>query len=184
MRKPKLYNRPNECIKSTDGREFWISRSVAVMCVVLISQGDTTHVLLNKRGKGTPDYQGYWCCPCGYLDWNESAYEAVTREVWEESGINLEILNDKFESLYFSTDPWSVNSDPERRRRNYRQNVTLRFGAWFQLPQGQDLPKLTSRHSEKEEIADLAWINLLLPLTKCAFGHDRLIKEFVVFARK
>ena len=55
-----------------DGKEYWISRSIAVACFVYKIVNDEIYVLANKRGSGTPDFQGYWYCPCGYLDYDET----------------------------------------------------------------------------------------------------------------
>ena len=182
MKKPKLYNKPNACVRA-GGKEYWISRSVAVMAVVLISQGESTFVLMNKRGKGAPDFRGCWCCPCGYLDWSESSWEAVIREIWEESGFNVEAFKETkgVETLYLREQPWWVDSDPHRRRKSYRQNVTLRFGAMFRIPEGMEFPRLTREFSEENEVDGLSWIKL--PLSdhiKYAFDHNRLVREFLI----
>ena len=38
-------------------------------------------VLANKRGEGTPDYQGCWNCPCGFLERNEDSKTGIAREI-------------------------------------------------------------------------------------------------------
>ena len=51
-----------------DGKEYWISRSVAVSVFLFVKDKDKLYVLANKRGPGAADFQGLWNCPCGYLD--------------------------------------------------------------------------------------------------------------------
>ena len=58
-------------IDSKTGREYWISRSVAVIVILFAYDlKGKQYVLTVKRGKGTPDpeYVGVHCLPCGYLD--------------------------------------------------------------------------------------------------------------------
>ena len=72
-----------------DGKEYWVARNVAVVCFVFAPINGEWCVLANQRGKGTPDFQGLWNAPCGYLDYNETTKEAAKREVYEETGIQL-----------------------------------------------------------------------------------------------
>lgn len=71
-----------------DNKEYWISRSVAVIAYIFYHNiiNNKLFVLADKRGQGTPDFQGYWNCPCGYLDFDETLSEAASREVFEETG--------------------------------------------------------------------------------------------------
>ena len=57
---------------NVDGKEYWISRSNAVVGIVFKWENGQYHILANKRGKGCPDYVGKWNIPCGYVDYNES----------------------------------------------------------------------------------------------------------------
>ncbi len=75
-------------ISKEDEKEYWISRS-AVMTAVFATINNKICVLANKRGFGTPDYQDYWNCQCGYLDWNETTKRAAQREVYEETGYKI-----------------------------------------------------------------------------------------------
>jgi 8-oxo-dGTP pyrophosphatase MutT (NUDIX family) len=97
----KFKNRHNIEYKIGD-KSVWASRSVAVNGVIIVSDKDLTSepfVLISKRGKGAADYQGYWNIPAGYLDYDETTSEAMVREVWEETNINLySILNMKKDS--------------------------------------------------------------------------------------
>ena len=82
-------NKENEVLV-IDGKEIWLSRAVAVVATVAVFFENEMYILLNKRGTGTPDFQGYWNLPCGYLDYNETTGEAPLREVWEECGVDID----------------------------------------------------------------------------------------------
>lgn len=89
------------------GETLWSGRYCAVSCVVLAKENNKWYVLINKRGKGTPDDQGKWNMPCGYLDGGESATEACSREVAEECGVN--IPSEAFALINVETDPKKCN---------------------------------------------------------------------------
>ena len=51
-------------------------------------------VIKNKKllmGKRIGSYGGQWCIPCGYVEWDEDVYDAVTREFFEETGLKINI---------------------------------------------------------------------------------------------
>lgn len=50
---------------------------------------DRDEILLIRRGK--PPHYGRWMIPGGSLEWGESLEAAATREVREETGIEIEI---------------------------------------------------------------------------------------------
>ena len=45
-----------------NGKEYWISRSLAVAVFIFRKVGNKFQVLLEKRGKGAADNIGKWCC--------------------------------------------------------------------------------------------------------------------------
>jgi ADP-ribose pyrophosphatase YjhB (NUDIX family) len=99
------------------------SRSVAVTAVVLAWDTETGsfRALVGERGSAV-DQAGKWCLPCGYLDWDESLVDAVHREVFEETGIDLRALEEAGDAVVAS-EPMYVEGGPEA----HRQNVTARF---------------------------------------------------------
>lgn len=99
------------------GETVWIHRSIAVVGFVFCKINNEWCVLANQRGEGAPDFQGYWNCPCGYLDFDETLAEACSREIYEETGAKVEPS-----ALYMC----SINDDP---KDSNRQNVTMRFMA-------------------------------------------------------
>lgn len=184
----KFNNQPNKShtIIDENGEEqiIWDSRSVAVNCVIIVTDPDITtepFVLISKRGTGAPDFNGLWNIPAGYLDKNETTSEAMVREVWEETNINLlSILdmkeNDKNYIVHDKiTKEWGTNSDVS----NNRQNISFRYGIYFVMENFINKIELSNRNSEPNEVADIKWI----PLSKVndykfAFNHDQLIKDF------
>jgi len=177
----KFNNTPNEFVtkENIGDRGFFISRSVAVVGTILIHHVNTktTYVLIGKRGKGTPDFQGCWNMPCGYLDWNETGAEALVREVYEETGLDIDELTKSDTACLYNhlEQPWFVNHDSINSNR---QNVTLRFGALF-LSLQDELPKLTNEHCEPDEVEELKWIDIKeMDQYECAFNHDKVLKEY------
>lgn len=166
--------------ENMNGKIFWISRSMAVAMFVFTKLDSQWYILATKRGKGCPDYQGYWCCPCGYVDYNETIKAAAARELKEETGLRYaDIL---WKGPY-------INDDPKENR----QNVTFRYVGELQaitpitvIPNSdgisiniiQNLPDLTSKYSEPNEIAGLKWIPLgSIDNYQWAFNHHDLILE-------
>lgn len=89
-------------------KEYWISRSVA--CAAMLFCYDSAKepcVLLVKKTNS-----GLWSLPCGYLDFNETLGECISREVKEETNLNLEF-----------TDPYKVSDNLS----NYNQNIVFYF---------------------------------------------------------
>ena len=67
------------------GRIIYYDPKVAATTVI----GDNNQVLLVKRGN-EPGY-GLWSLPGGYVDRGEIVEEAAAREVFEETGLNINI---------------------------------------------------------------------------------------------
>ena len=145
------------------GKEYWISRSVAVLAKI-ISKDNC--ILAVQRGRGTPDpeYIGRWCMPCGYLDFDETTKEAVAREVHEETGIGIHPENFKLVS---------IQDNPHLDKR---QNVTFRFITRLE-DYSYNIP-LTDKYSEMNEVMSIKWIPIdNIDNYKWAFNHDKLIRE-------
>ncbi|MCC5910253.1 MAG: NUDIX domain-containing protein [Clostridiaceae bacterium] len=63
---------------------FYQNPAVGVAAIVIKDK----KVLLGKR-KGS--YEGQWCIPCGYLEWDEDVYDGVVREFYEETGLKVKV---------------------------------------------------------------------------------------------
>ena len=157
-------------IDKETGREYWISRSIAVVVAVFakdkISNDD--FVLVVQRGTGTPDpeYIGAFCMPCGYLDFDETCVQAAQRELVEETGLMFPISDFKLVS---------INDVPESDKR---QNVTFRYVVKSSLTIEELGYMFTTKNSEKDEVSDIRFVNMYtIDSYKWAFNHQKLIKE-------
>lgn len=146
-----------------DGKQYWISRSCAVLAVIfVINSNREVFVLANKRGPGAADFHGFWNCPCGYIDFDETGTEAAAREVFEETGYKI---NHKFLRLY------GVQTDPKENR----QNITIRY---FSIIRHKDLLKSQPVGGEDQEVSEVKLIPINnIRLYKWAFNHDKIISE-------
>ena len=159
----------NRLVTTTDGEKLWHSRSVAVVSLVFKEINNITHILCNKRGKGTPDFQGCWNVPCGYLDWNETGNEAAAREIKEETDYDID--PQLFTLCKVITDPTN----------DKRQNVTLRYiitklDSYNIKVKDHNIENL--KGGEKDEVEAIKWISIKdLDKYKWAFNHDKMIKE-------
>ena len=173
-------NLPNKSY-NVDGKLLWESRSVAVAGVVFAWKigDDYPHVLVSKRGVNSADFQGKMNLTCGYIDFSETATEAMIRETWEETGLNLKsILESKdVDKIEHMNQPWNVNSSPYANR----QNITLRFGLCFAIDKDDDFPLLSVDNNEVVgEVEDPKWIKFdEINNYEWAFGHDKVIEEYL-----
>lgn len=127
------------------GKEYWISRSIACACFIFKKKDGNLYALIEKRGKGAADFQNHWCCICGYLDYNETCEECCQRESLEECGINI----DKHRLRLMK-----INSSPSETH----QNVTLHY-IYF-ADENDDFNRQQSIGGEKDEIADVKWLEI------------------------
>ncbi len=86
----------NSTFPVTLSREYPPAPLVAVAAVVL---DDAGHILMVERGR--PPAKGLWGLPGGLLDLGEAVRNGVAREVWEETGAEIEIVEllDLFEPI-------------------------------------------------------------------------------------
>lgn len=148
------------------GKVFWYSRSIATTIgVFCYDKNGKLNVLVNKRGSGAPDFQGYWNIICGYLEHGVTAEENCQKEVFEESGLFIPIDNITF---------IGINSDPTENK----QNVSLHY---VSLLDGIcDDYELSIDNCETNEVEKVMWI----PIDEIgdyiwAFNHNKLINNMV-----
>jgi len=155
-------------IDKETGREFWISRSIAVVVAVFAKEGENNFVAVVQRGKGTPDpeYVGKYCLPCGYLDFDESCAQAAQRELMEETGLNLPLSDFKLVS---------INDNPQEDKR---QNITFRYVVKCNQSVKELQSMFTTKNSEKDEVSSIRFIDISnIDMYELAFNHNNLIKE-------
>ena len=143
----------------------WFSRSMATSLFLFCrDKNGMVHVLASERGKGTPDFQGYWNCTCGYLDFNETTKQGALRELKEETGVVIDE-----EQLHFI----GYEDSPTANH----QNVTFRFGAIINDRTIDDFV-FSKKENEKNEVGQIKWIPLNeIDKYDWAFGHKTRIVE-------
>lgn len=154
------------------GKTLWYSRSCAVSAFIFCKNPkDEWCVLANQRGKGAADYHHKWNCPCGYIDWDETAEEAAAREVQEETSIiNIPLEEFKLHKL--------ISSPSENR-----QNITARFfvkleGDGVTTEASMLIPCIEANAGEKDEVEAVAWIPVSeINNYEWAFNHKEAIEE-------
>lgn len=157
-------NRHNECYDTTCGKKLWHSRNVAVCtCLIRTKPEDSTkiQVLGVKRGKSMT-HEGKYCFPCGYLDWDETVPQAAIREIWEETGLAVD-LND--------LDFYQIDSDFNK----FSQNVTVHFNLYYV---GDDEPH--GKNCEPDEVDEVRWFDFEeAEELDWAFDHKERIKVLI-----
>lgn len=151
------------------GTTLWSGRYCAVSAFIFCYINDEWHILANKRGSGTPDYQGYWNCPCGFLEADESAKEGCAREVREETGYNIPA--NEFKLVEVETDPAKCNNG----------NVTLRHIVILHyIPDS-----VPTEGGEENEVDEIKWMPISqIDKYKWAFNHkDRIEELYQEYAR-
>jgi len=144
----------------------WYSRSVATCLFVFCKNEDGSWcVLASERGEEAADFQGYWNCPCGYLDFDETTAACARRECYEETGIDLDVNSLNF--ISFEDDPVTAN----------RQNITFRFYTIIRDKKTSDF-KFSKVNNEGKEVGKIAWIPVEnIHQYKWAFNHEKRIDE-------
>ena len=174
IKNPIFDNKKNEEAELKDGKKVWLSRSPCIKVVVLAVNKSSIFVIAEKRSKTVVDGPGLWVIPSGYLDWDETGWEAAVRELYEETGFYVP----KYKSnLIFNNDkePWLIRTDPGENR----QNVALIYCLIYKFP--ERLPIDVEQHKD-EEIEEAKWIpidQLSLDGRIWGFDHDIRIKMAV-----
>lgn len=120
----------------TVSREFPAAPLVAVAAVVLDDEGRS---LLIERGQ--PPAQGLWALPGGLLDLGEPVRDGVAREVHEETGAEIEIVEllDLFEPIH-----------RDQNGRIHYHYVVIDFWAHFR----------GGRIAAADDVDDVAWVSV------------------------
>ena len=153
-----------------NGRQYWISRSIATVSLVYGHFNGKWHILANQRGIGLPNNVGKWNCPSGYLDYNETIRQCAAREIHEETGIYIN--EDKLELFAFDDSP----------KRGGNQIVMFQY--WTALSYGtkeEAYKDMTDKYSEPNEVMAIEWIPIdrLDDFIWVSEGHKaRILREY------
>ena len=179
---PKFNNKQNikVRIKSSD-EEHYISRAVSLDAAIMIREEDDFKVLITKRSEMMSTEPSKWCLPCGHLDWNETCYEGILREVYEEVGIYLPD-HETFLVENNTEREFNTNSKPSNSEKG---NVAFQYIFVYDFENIMPV-KLQHLNICKNEVEDYKWVNLSdifynkLELD-WAFNHDQVIKSAYYF---
>jgi 8-oxo-dGTP diphosphatase len=141
----KIVKRGEKC--SCCGKRY--SRRMAADAVAVRGK---RQIVLVKRGN-EPD-RGKWALPGGLLDWDESAEEAVVRELHEETGLTGKL--GRFVGVY---------SDPARDKF---QRVTIVY----------EVLVTGGRLQAGDDALDAKWFSFD-KLPKLAVDHNRIVGDYI-----
>lgn len=126
---------------------FWQNPAVGVAVIVMSED----HVVLGRRSRGV--YQGAWCIPCGYVEYDEDVRLAAQREFQEETGLLVAV-----------GEVYAVHS-------NFHNPAMHTVGVWFR---GQVIGGALRPDDDLDEVAYMPLRDLPNNL---AFPTDRLVLE-------
>lgn len=178
MIKPKFNNIPNEFVPAgtKSKKDYWMSRAPSLSAFIFARcdkvHGGMLNILVTKRSEAMPDDPNKYCAPCGYFDWNENGYEAMTREVYEETSLYLPDYQ-KFNIFDNHHQSWYT----ETRIANNRQNVELMFMVMLEFGDDEgSFPMFVENYTEKEtsEVKWMDWYTFVHANSglEWAFHHD------------
>lgn len=151
---------------------------VAVDAIVFGYANNMLYVLIVKQKFGT--LKNSWVLPGGFVKDNETLYEAINRELKEESGIDVNYL----EQLYTFGD--DINRDPRARVISVSyfalvNSTELKLFASTDAKDAKWIPfnELPNLGFDHNQIIQLAYERLKNKLTYQPIGFDLLPKEFL-----
>src|ERR1035437_10782098 len=174
MDTPKFHNRANP--------QIWISRAPALVGVIFMLHTDGVHVLIIKRSN-IMDEPNKYAAPSGYLDWNETGYEGITREIYEETSFYLPeyekfcVFDNNKESFFTQTD-YKVDK---------KQNVSLYYILTYNFTKDVDkFPKFIENYhcNETSEVKLMPMKEFYNNQLDWAFHHDERIKQALEYFNK
>lgn len=165
---------PNPVVTTLEGEVKYLSRSIAVMAILLRVHPETGErwVAVQERGPKVSD-SGKRCLVCGYLDYDESIFDAILREVFEETGLNLEYLSEQGLAK-LSDSPFFINDDPQK---DPRQNITFQYLVTIS---STEEPPLTLEYMEPGEVNFHEWMRLTegeIISRQWAFNHGQILLD-------
>lgn len=137
------------------GRVHYENPIVGVAAIILNEDGK---ILLVRRSQNIT-YAGFWCIPCGYLEYDEDVRAGIIREVKEETNLVVEPL-----------EVFSVHS-------NFHNPKQHTVGIWFMAKVISGTPLAG------DDASELGWFELAEP-PEMAFPTDKLVLAELLQKRK
>lgn len=175
---PQFHNRPNARIETQDGRTLHHARANAVVAEICLYdiQRQTWSILLMQRGLQDAEFAGYWALPAGYLDWDETLYQAMQREVYEETGLWLPVVLAHAPVVIADPKPWRINDAPTDQKQNLAFHYAVLF-AWSSA----DYPPLSVQSEDPRETLNAKWVDIQQAAEMdLAFVHQKHIRQLLV----
>jgi 8-oxo-dGTP pyrophosphatase MutT (NUDIX family) len=190
--KPTFKNRPNEHVMlyhndfqgNKTRLDYWISRAPAVVGIVFaFGVEGGSRVLVIKRSNEMRDEPNKYGAPSGYLDWDESGFDGMIREVYEETSLYLPDY-DPFLIYNNHEQPFYVHTDPLTDKN---QNVSLTYLMVYDFHKEPDFfPKEIENYTDKET-AKVEWLKLqdfYNTQYEWAFNHNNRIEMAMRYYKK
>jgi len=124
---------------------FWQNPVVGVAVIII----DQQCIVLARRSRGV--YQGAWCIPCGYVEYDEDVRQAAQREFQEETGLVVAV-----------GDVYAVHS-------NFHNPDSHSVGIWFRGT------VLGGTLRPDDDVDAVAYVPLQALPDNLAFPTDRLV---------
>jgi ADP-ribose pyrophosphatase YjhB (NUDIX family) len=184
---PVFNNKMNKNIRiginNGDGlvtENYWISRAPAVVGIIFFIVYGIPYVLTIVRSKRMMYEGGKRGVPSGFLDWNESGYDAMRREVYEETQLNL--LDHENCCIFDNgNEPFYVQTDPNSSEL---QNVSLTY---IKVYEESELP-IGIEDFKCHETQSVKWTALseieFIPKEVWAFSNQKRIMDAWDFYQK
>ena len=189
--KPIFNNTPNEHFRMSYQTpqanlelDYWISRAPAVVGIVFaFGVEGGSRVLVIKRSAKMRDEPLKYGAPSGYLDWDENGFEAMTREVYEETGM---YLPDYSPFLIFDNDeqPFYVHTDPLTDKN---QNISLTYRMVYDFSRESDFFPQEIEKYKDGETQQVLWLRLqdfYNSQYDWAFNHNNRIEMAMRYYKK
>ena len=125
------------------------NRGISVDAVIT---NEKNELLLIKRS--AEPFKGYWALVGGYIEWDESAEDAVRREVTEEVG--MQVTEITFVGVYTKPD------------RHPKQVINLAYAV-----------KTTGEPKAGDDALELKWVSLKDIHEELAFDHRQIITDYL-----
>ena len=174
---PQFSNRPNSRIHTQDGRVLHHARANAVVAEICLydTQQQTWSILLMQRGLQDQEFAGYWALPSGYLDWDETLYQAMMREVYEETGLWLPAVLQQSKAVSADAEPWRISDVPAGEKQNLAFHYAVLF-AWS----NDDYPELSVQSDDPHETLSAKWVGMQhASHMGLAFAHQHNIQQLL-----